>query len=93
MVLSDVVSFVKVTTLPVKEELTLGFVVLKPVEAHVNRFGSSLFDGLVADTFGGRVVSLDPCWGLGMSEFLKHDAEVAPFLAIEVKGCELGFRC
>ncbi len=38
VVLSDVVGFVKVTTLPVIEELTLGFAVLKPVEAHVDGF-------------------------------------------------------
>ena len=93
VVLSDVVGFVKVTTLPVIEELTLGFAVLKPVEAHVNGFGLLLLEGLVADAFGGRVVSLDSCWGLGMSKFLEHDAEVAVLLAIEVKGCKLGFRC
>ena len=67
MVFGDVVGSVQAAPLPVDHELSLGFTVLQPVEVHVDSFGASLFDGLVADAFGGGVVSLDSCWRLGVS--------------------------
>ena len=45
--------------LPVDEELTLACVVSYPIKAHVGRFRSFLFDGVVGKAVGGRVVYLD----------------------------------
>ena len=45
--------------LPVDEELTLDCAIMYPIKTHVNRFRSFLFDGVVGEAVGGRVVYLD----------------------------------
>ena len=47
--------------LPVDEELTLACAIAYPIKAHVDRFRSCLFDRVVGEAVGGRVVYLD--WG------------------------------
>ena len=45
--------------LPVDEELTLACAIAYPIKAHVDRFRSFLFDGVIDKAVGGRVVYLD----------------------------------
>ena len=57
--LGVIVSQVSDAGLPVDEELTLACAVVYPIKAHVNRFQSFRFDGVVGKAVGGRVVYLD----------------------------------
>ena len=59
MILGVVVAQVSDTWLPVDEELTLACAIAYPINAHVNRLRSFLFDGVVGKAVGGRVVDLD----------------------------------
>ena len=47
------------TRLPVDEELALACAIAYPIKAHVDRFRYFLFDGVVGEAVGGRVVDLD----------------------------------
>ena len=42
--------------MPVDEELTLDCAIAYPIKAHADRFQSFLFDGVVGEAVGGRVV-------------------------------------
>ena len=57
--LGVVVAKVSDAWLPVDEELTLACAIVYPIKAHVDRFRSFLFDGVVGEAVGGRVVDLD----------------------------------
>ena len=57
--LGVVVAKVSDAWLPVDEELTLACAIAYPIKAHVDRFRSFLFDGVVGEAVGGRVVDLD----------------------------------
>ena len=71
MVLGVIVAQVSDTGLPVDEELTLDGAVAYPIETHVNRFRLFLFDGIVGEAVGGRVVDLDWCGRLWVPQFAK----------------------
>ena len=74
MVFSEIVSQISFPWGPIDLKLALGNAVLEPVEAHVNGFGSILFDGVVEDTIGRAVVSSDRCRGLFVSQYNEGDA-------------------
>ena len=57
--LGVVVANVSDARLPVDEELTLSCAIAYPVKSHIDRFRSFLFDGVVGEAVGGRVVNLD----------------------------------
>ena len=57
--LGVVVAQVSYAQMPIDEELTLACAIAYPIKAHVNRFLSFLFDGVVGKAFGGRIVNLD----------------------------------
>ena len=59
MILGLVVTKVSDARLPVDEELTLACVIAYLIKAHVDRFWSFLFDGVVGKAVGGIVVYLD----------------------------------
>ena len=59
MMLGAVVAQVSDSWLPVDEELTLACAISYPIQAHVDCFRSFLFDGVVGEAVGGRVVELD----------------------------------
>ena len=59
MMLGVIVAQVSDAGLPVDEELTLACAVANPIKAHVDRFRLFLFDGVVGEAVGGRVVNLD----------------------------------
>ena len=59
MVLGVIVAQVIDAGLPIDEELALACAVVYPIKAHVNRFLSFLFDGVVGEAVYGGVVYLD----------------------------------
>ena len=59
MILGVIVAQVSVSWLPVDEELTLACAISYPIKAHVDRFRLFLFDDVVGEAVGGRVVYLD----------------------------------
>ena len=74
VVFCKIVSQISFSWDPIDLELALGTVVLEPVEAHVDGFGSVLLDGVVEDTIGSAVVGLDRGRGLFVSQFSDGDA-------------------
>ena len=54
-----IVSHVSDSQLPLYEEMTLACAIAYPIKAHVDCFRSFLFDGVVGEAVGGRVVYLD----------------------------------
>ena len=58
MVLAVVVAQVATTWAPINIELALAFSILKPIEVHVNRFGSLLFHGSICKTSCGGIIYL-----------------------------------
>ena len=59
MMLGVVFSKVSDVRLPVNEELPLACVITNPIKAHIDRFQSFLFGGVIGEAVGGRVVKLD----------------------------------
>ena len=59
MMLGVVVANVSDARLSVDEELTLACAIAYPIKAHFYRFQSFLFDGVVGEDVGGRVVYLE----------------------------------
>ena len=58
MMLGKVVRFVEAAALPIDMELALADTIANPVEAHIDSFGTLLFDSVVGDAGGSAVVSL-----------------------------------
>ena len=71
MVLGVIVSQVSDAGLPVDEELTLACAVAYPIKAHINRFRSFLFGGVVGKAVGGGVFYLDWCGRLWVPQFVE----------------------
>jgi hypothetical protein len=61
MVLCKVVAVVVFAWFPVDSELILLRGAANPIKTHVHGLGPSLFDGVVGDTAGGRVVVFHRC--------------------------------
>ena len=59
MMLGELVTEVGSAGFTLREELLLAFLILDPIEAHVNSFGALLFNGAVGKAFGGGVVNAD----------------------------------
>ena len=74
---------------PVDEELSLSDSILDPIKAHINGFGSLLFDGLVGKTHGHGIVNLDWRGWLWVSQFNEGVADGGGFLAIEERGSNI----
>ena len=70
MVLSCIVSKVKVSRSPENKELFLTNAILDPVEIHIHCLGSFNLDGEIGEASGGGIIRLD--WGrwLGVAKFL-----------------------
>eukprot|EP00980_Cylindrotheca_fusiformis_P000015 scaffold5_cov98-Cylindrotheca_fusiformis.AAC.2 len=74
MVLGEVIGKVGAAGFPKHVELSLGDAVADPVVAHVDVASLVLFDGVVGDTRGGGVVSLD---GRGWLRMVHVDKSLA----------------
>ena len=59
MMFGVIVAQVSDSQLPVYEEMTLACAIVYPIKAHVDRFRSFLFDGVIDKAVGDRVVYLD----------------------------------
>ena len=59
MMLGLLVAKVGYGRMPVDEELALACAITYPIKAHVNRFRSFLFDGVIGEAVDGGVVDLD----------------------------------
>jgi hypothetical protein len=59
MMLGEVIRQVVAAPAPVHHELTLQDSVVYPIEAHIDRFRSALFDGAVGNASGKQLVRLD----------------------------------
>ena len=62
-----------------------------PIKAHVNRFRSFLFDGVVGKAVGGRFVYLDWSGRLWVPEFKDQGAYWDGLLTVDVGGSDIGF--
>ena len=67
---------------PMDEEMALADAVSDPIEAHVHGFGSSLFDGVVADAGGAGVVGLDGSGWLWVMHVFEDGSEHGCLLGI-----------
>ena len=89
--LGKVVRFVEAAALPIDMELALADTIANPVEAHVDRFGALLLDGVVGDAGSSAVVGLEGRRRLGVAEFFERNANRTGFFAIVEEGSEFGF--
>ena len=90
MVLGKIVGPVSGTGPPEDVEVALARAVAKPVEAHINGFGATLFDGVIDNATGGVVVGLKRGWRLGVTQFGQGHANWANILGIEKEGTQFG---
>ena len=69
MMLGEVISKVVGPSLPMDDKLVLGDAVADPIEAHVDSFGSALFDGVVGYALGTFIVGDDGSGRLRVAHF------------------------
>ena len=67
MMFGVVITHIVGARLPIDKELSLEYPIADPVESHVRCAGSALFDGVVGNARGCRVVSFYWCHRLWMS--------------------------
>jgi hypothetical protein len=91
MVLGKVVSEIFFTSTPMNDEVALLDSIADPVKAHVNCFGSALFDCFVGNASGAGTVGLDWCGSLRMVHFLKCNAERETVASVVEYGAEFCF--
>ncbi len=91
MVLVVVVGKVGGPAGPVEMKLGLGLPAAEPMEAEPNHFGAPLNDGVVEETSGGRIVSLDWRGRLRPTHFQEGVMERDHFSSCVVESTEFGF--
>ena len=87
----EVISEVVGAFAPVDEKLSLGDTVADPIKTHIHCFGSTLFDGVVADAGGAGVVRLDGSSGLRVAHVGEGGAEHGGFLTVLEERTEFSF--
>ena len=82
MVLGEIIGEIISALLPMDAKLALSDTIAYPIESHVNGPRSALFDGVVGNSIGDCIVSLD--WGgwLGPSHFFEGGSNGATFLPV-----------
>ena len=73
------------------EKLALFDAISDPIKSHVHCFGTTLFDGLVADAGCTGVVGLNGSGGLRVTHVFEGGAKHSSFLAIVEQCCEFSF--
>jgi hypothetical protein len=92
MMFGKIISCVQNSLFPIDVELALADAVTNPVEAHIDGFGSFLFDHVIGNAKGGTVlVSYDWSGRLGIAKFLKARMNWACFLAVVEESSKFGF--
>ena len=69
MILCVLISHVLSARVPVESKISLDHVAAKPVKYHVHGFGALGDNGVVGDSHGGGIVSLDGRLPLGPFDF------------------------
>jgi hypothetical protein len=85
-VLREIVCEVGAAWGPVHIKMFLLYSVTDPVVSHVNGSRSLLFDRVVGNAIGSRVVGADWCGRLGMAHVKESLAENGAFFAVDKKG-------
>ena len=83
---AEIIGAVEAALAPVDMKLALANAITNPVKAHVNCFRPFLFDGVVGNTGGSAVVSLNGSGRLRMTEFFKANTDRTRLFAVEVDG-------
>jgi hypothetical protein len=83
VVLGVIIALVIGSGAPVDEKLSLIDAITNPVKTHFHCAGSALFDGVVGNPGGGRVVCFDRCRRLWMAELVKGCAKDSCFLSVD----------
>jgi hypothetical protein len=91
MMFGKVVGTVCLSFAPVNLKLALADTIADPVEAHVDRFGSFLLDGVSGNATGSVVVGGHWCCRLWVPHFFKGNAKWTRFFAIVEESTEFGF--
>ena len=92
VVLALVVGKIGGSRLPVHFELALFGSVLDPIEAHIDGFGSLLFDCVISDVRGSAVVGLDRGWWLIVAQFFETGSNKgAGFFSVVEQCAEFSF--
>ena len=91
VMLGEVVSKIVGPGLPVDKKLALSDAVADPVEAHVNCFGSSLFDSVIDDAFSSGIVSFDGSGWLRPAHLFQGGSKGSALLGILEQGTNFGF--
>ena len=76
---------------PVETKLGLGLPAAEPMEAEPNHFGTPLNDGVMEETSGGRIVSLEWRGRLRPAHFQEGVTQRYHFLSSVVESAEFGF--
>jgi hypothetical protein len=82
VVFTVVVGSIELAFDPADLELMLSDTVTDPVKAHVDRFGSFLFDRVVGYARGGTIVGNGDSGGLLVAHFLEANAERSGIFAV-----------
>ncbi len=91
VVFRGIITQVFLSGLIVKFEVLLSFPIKQPEVPHFHGSGVLAFDGIVDNADGGRVVDVNRCWWLWVSEFGKSETEDFGLLCIEEEGTQFGF--
>ena len=67
MVFREIIRAVETAFFPTNDKLALVDMITNPIKAHLDGFGSFLFDSVVGNAGGGAVVGLDGGGGLGVA--------------------------
>jgi hypothetical protein len=92
-VLGEVVSMVGFSWAPDNLVLALFDAVLEPIKAHVDGFGTALFDGAIEDPLSTFVVCANWCGGLWVAQVDEGLADWAELLGIHEIACHFGLCC
>jgi len=84
VVFGEAISIIVGAALPVDNELALTDAVADSVIAHVDGFGTALFDCVIGNAGCCAVVGFDTRGKLGMAHFKKRGSERATLLAVTV---------
>ena len=77
---------------PIETKLGLGLAAAEPMEAEPNHFSAPLDDGVVKETSGGRIVSLEWRGRLRPTHFQEGVTERDHFSSCVVESAKFGFR-
>lgn len=91
MMLGEIIGTVGFARFPENMELALADSVPYPIKAHVNSFGTLLFDSVISNASGSGVISLERGGWLRVPKFFKGNADGASVFSIKEQGTKFSF--